>query len=314
MHREEPGYASTSYPATRPQGPGGAPWPTLPRLTPDTLEFVLLSFEGPDQYAMAGGLGVRMKELALELARQGFRTHLVFIGDPELPRQESPVENLTLHRWSPVAFGPLPGRRLPGRRGQARRLERATSRLRRLTLVEPAAAAGRLTASPGRGVAHRLLHLPALRPPVDRRTARQGHHPLERQQRDGLRPHRLGPAGLLLADHHRLPLHEARDVGPGGEPAGDPQRHPRRPGPAAPTPELVARLRAAFPSRELVFKIGRFSPDKRWNMAVDALAEEKRRGHDVATVIRGGVEPHGMEVLANARARGLQVVDVHAAA
>ena len=44
---------------------------SLLTLTPDTLEFVLLSFEGPDQYAMAGGLGVRMKELALELARQG---------------------------------------------------------------------------------------------------------------------------------------------------------------------------------------------------------------------------------------------------
>jgi hypothetical protein len=73
---------------------------TLPTLTPDTLEFVLLSFEGPDEYAMAGGLGVRMKELALELARQGYRTHLVFVGDPHLPAQESPVENLILHRWS----------------------------------------------------------------------------------------------------------------------------------------------------------------------------------------------------------------------
>ena len=43
---------------------------TLPRLKPESLDFVLLSFEGPDEYAMAGGLGVRMKELSLELARQ----------------------------------------------------------------------------------------------------------------------------------------------------------------------------------------------------------------------------------------------------
>jgi len=27
----------------------------LPTLTPDTLEFALLSFEGPDEYSMAGG-------------------------------------------------------------------------------------------------------------------------------------------------------------------------------------------------------------------------------------------------------------------
>jgi glycosyltransferase involved in cell wall biosynthesis len=73
---------------------------------------------------------------------------------------------------------------------------------------------------------------------------------------------------------------------------------------------LVARLRAAFGDRELIFKIGRFSPDKRWNMAVDAIAEEKRTGREVATVIRGGVEPHGAEVLANARNKGLQIVEV----
>ena len=45
-------------------------------------------------------------------------------------------------------------------------------------------------------------------------------------------------------------------------------------------------------------------------MAIDALAEEKRRGRDVASVIRGGVEPHGAEVVANARAQGLAVTDV----
>jgi hypothetical protein len=45
-------------------------------------------------------------------------------------------------------------------------------------------------------------------------------------------------------------------------------------------------------------------------MAINALAEEKRLGHDFATVIRGGVEPHGMEVLANARHQGLVVHDL----
>jgi hypothetical protein len=44
---------------------------------------------------------------------------------------------------------------------------------------------------------------------------------------------------------------------------------------------------------------------------MDAMAEEKRAGHNVATVIRGGVEPHGAEVIANARSRGLKIVDVH---
>lgn len=48
---------------------------------PGNLEIVLLSFEGPDQpYSMAGGLGVRVTELAQALAESGFRTHLIFVG------------------------------------------------------------------------------------------------------------------------------------------------------------------------------------------------------------------------------------------
>ena len=85
-----------------------------PRLTPETLQFVLLSFEGPDQYATAGGLGVRMKELALELARSGFTTHLIFVGDPDLPGREPLGERLTLHRWCQWLSAGVPQRGLRG--------------------------------------------------------------------------------------------------------------------------------------------------------------------------------------------------------
>ena len=54
--------------------------------SPQNLELVILSFEGPDQpYSMAGGLGVRVAELSQALAAQGYTTHLIFIGDPRLP-------------------------------------------------------------------------------------------------------------------------------------------------------------------------------------------------------------------------------------
>ena len=48
-----------------------------------------------------------------------------------------------------------------------------------------------------------------------------------------------------------------------------------------PNGNLVNRLRAAVGSQELLFKIGRWSPDKRWNMAVEALAQERDRGRDL---------------------------------
>ncbi len=69
-------------------------------LTPQNTVFVSLSFEGPDQYSQAGGLGVRVAGLTTALAAHGFETHLLFIGDPYLPAQESREEGrLTLHRW-----------------------------------------------------------------------------------------------------------------------------------------------------------------------------------------------------------------------
>ena len=74
----------------------------LDRFTPENTEFVILSFEGPDQpYSQAGGLGVRASNLSIALARQEFQTHLYFVGDPELPGVEE-LENgkLRLNRWN----------------------------------------------------------------------------------------------------------------------------------------------------------------------------------------------------------------------
>ena len=70
-------------------------------LEPASTDFLLLSFEGPDVYSQAGGLGVRVKELSRALAERGHETHLFFIGDPELAGQESLLDGrLVLHRWA----------------------------------------------------------------------------------------------------------------------------------------------------------------------------------------------------------------------
>jgi glycosyltransferase involved in cell wall biosynthesis len=281
----------------------------LLRLTPETLEFVLLSFEGPDQYSMAGGLGVRMKELALELARQGFRTHLVFIGDPDLPAQESPAENLTLHRWGQWLSAHYRGGVYQGEEAKLIDWNEQLPSYVLSKLVEPAVAAGRLTA-----VLAEEWH-----------TAYSTCQLSDRLWAEGVRDKAVllwnanNTIGFDRIDWPRLDFCSQittvsrymkhvmwdRSVNPLVIPNGIPGDRIQR---AA--PEMVASLRAAFPGRELVFKIGRFSPDKRWNMARDAMVEEKNAGHDVATVIRGGVEPHGAEVLARVRGRGLRIVDV----
>ncbi len=280
-----------------------------PRLTPDTIDFVLLSFEGPDQYAMAGGLGVRMKELGLELARQGYRTHLIFVGDPGLPARESPAENLTLHRWSQWLSAHYPGGVYDGEEAKLIDWNENLPRFVADELVTPAAADGRLTA-----ILAEEWH-----------TAYATCQVSDFLWSRGLRDKSIvlwnanNVMGFDRIDWRRLDFCSQittvsrymkhvmwdRAINPLVIPNGIPADRIK-----SADPEAIARLRAAFPGRQLIFKIGRFSPDKRWNMAVDAMVGEKERGVDVAMVIRGGVEPHGMEVLANARAQGLTVLDV----
>jgi len=75
-----------------------ARWRT--RLTPENAVFIIVSFEGPDPYSQAGGLGVRVSGLANALADGGYETHLFFIGDPELAGEERRGSRLVLHRWA----------------------------------------------------------------------------------------------------------------------------------------------------------------------------------------------------------------------
>lgn len=65
-----------------------------------SVTFILFAFEGPDAYARAGGLAVRVSELAQALAEGGDTVHLIFVGDPELRGEEALLDGrLVLHRW-----------------------------------------------------------------------------------------------------------------------------------------------------------------------------------------------------------------------
>ncbi len=74
--------------------------PARQPLAPEHVLFCILSFEGPDLYARAGGLAVRATHLAETLARRGYLTHLFFVGDPYAPGLETREGGrLILHRW-----------------------------------------------------------------------------------------------------------------------------------------------------------------------------------------------------------------------
>jgi glycosyltransferase involved in cell wall biosynthesis len=60
-------------------------------------------------------------------------------------------------------------------------------------------------------------------------------------------------------------------------------------------------------------KVARWDPDKRWLMAVESAARLKQRGMKAVLLARGGMEPHGVEVLGRARELGLTVGEARAA-
>ena len=53
-----------------------------------TLQFYLLSFEGPDTYAHTGCLASRVTGLTHTLVAAGFETHLWFVDDSVLIPEE----------------------------------------------------------------------------------------------------------------------------------------------------------------------------------------------------------------------------------
>ncbi|HEY6411485.1 MAG TPA: glycosyltransferase, partial [Ktedonobacteraceae bacterium] len=92
-------------------------------------------------------------------------------------------------------------------------------------------------------------------------------------------------------------------------PNGIPARH-LAPVDAKDVKRLREIARQGDPRRFFLFKIGRFDPDKRWIMAIDAVARLKYSGHPVSLFVRGGIEPHGADVLRHAYNIGLSIRDV----
>jgi glycosyltransferase involved in cell wall biosynthesis len=78
---------------------------------------------------------------------------------------------------------------------------------------------------------------------------------------------------------------------------------------ALPDRNAVWELRQRFIERPLIVKMARFDPDKRWTLAIDTIAELKRRGRKPLLVARGGLEAHGHEVLGRAASLGLRITE-----
>ena len=276
-------------------------------LDPAGAVLVLLSFEGPDVYSQAGGLGVREKGLSRTLARRGFDTYLYFCGDPDLPAEEEREGGrLHLRRWGQWISAQHRGGVYDGEEGKIRDWNYSLPPALIDGVVEPAAAAGRPVVILGEEW-HTAWSMKLIADSLFYRGLRN-RAVMMWNANNTFGFHRIDWAALneaatvtTVSRYMKFRMWEW-----GQNPIvianGIPSEAIVEPDPAA-----VTALRAAAGADHLWFKIGRFDPDKRWLMAVTAAAELKRRGKSVKLLMRGGREPHGAEVMMHAEHQGLAV-------
>ncbi len=271
------------------------------------MQLHVLSFEGPDGYAQAGGIASRIDGLTRALVGLGLDTHLWFVGDPDLPGHEQSC-GVALHRWCQWISRHHPGGVYDGEEGK--RLDFASSLppfLMRESL-RPHLECGMhavILAEEWHTV-DAVLHLDwllreaGLRPQVRVLWNANNTFGFERIDWRALEQ----AAVITTVSRYMKHLMQRWGVDPLVIPNGL-SADAFQP----PDPEAVAEFRRRVHGRTTVAKMARFDPDKRWLMAVDIVSELKHEGRAPLLIARGGSEAHGAEVIRAARAAGLRVVE-----
>lgn len=282
-------------------------------ISPETAVFVILSFEGPDPYSQAGGLGTRIHNLAGALADLGFETHLFFVGDPDLPDEERRNDGrYILHRWCQWISRHHPSGVYDGENGKVNDYSGSVPPYVLENIARRAAAENKyliVMAEEWHTVEAQcrlsdLLHRNGLR----------GRAVFLWNANNTMSFHRINWGRLTYVAKITAVSKFMKQImaGYGIESIVIPNGIPARM--LAPhDPKHIELLKSALslhPSGLRLLKIGRFDPAKRWTQAVEAAAILKSQGVRSTFIIRGGLEPHGAEVLGLAHARGLSVADV----
>jgi glycosyltransferase involved in cell wall biosynthesis len=274
------------------------------------MTFVLLAFEGPDSYSRAGGLAVRVTELAHALAEAGHTVHLVFVGDPILPAREVLVDGrLVLHRWCQWISHYHPEGVYAGEEGKWRDFSQSVPPFVVNELVRPAVVAGRevvvlgeewQTAEALSQISDRLLR-EDLRDQVVLLWNANNTMGFWRIDWDRLRT----TATITTVSRYMKHLMWDYGVDPLVVPNGIPRRLLEAVDEAA-----AEDVRRSLGQGPVLFKVARWDPDKRWRLALEVIAQLKAEGLPARLVARGGVEAHGGEVLDHARHLRLKVQDI----
>lgn len=282
----------------------------LRKITPENSVFVLVSFEGPDSYSNAGGLGSRMTYLSRALVESGFETHLFYIGDPDLPGEES-RDRLVLHRWCQWISKYHPLGVYDGEEGKLSDFNRSLPKYLVNSVVGPLAGQGKRVIIMAEewhtaetvSLTSELLHERKLRDSAIIFWNANNTYSFHRIDWGRLKTH----ATITTVSRYMRQIMEWFGVSPlvisNGIPMNLIQSVGEKP---------VRDFKKLFNKNAdlVLFKMARFDDTKGWFEAVEAAALLKRLGYRVLMLIRGGIETYGQRVLHRAWRLGLKIGEV----
>ncbi|MBI2251817.1 MAG: glycosyltransferase [Armatimonadetes bacterium] len=276
-------------------------------INPNNTIFIILSFEGPDLYSQAGGLGVRITELSNSLAENGYITHLFFIGDPyKVGEEKACKDKLILHRWCQWISQYHLGGVYQNELGKVWDYERSIPPYLLEYIIKPATFQGKLVVILAEEwhTASTVINLNSLlkqnnlrekviifwnannifsfwRIPWNELTSSASITTISRYMKHYMWNFELNP--LIIPNGISPRFLKKVDL------------------------KKVEKLKEIIRSKKLLVKVGRYDPDKRWLMAVHSIYELKKQNYQPFLIMHGGVESHRIEVLNYAKNLNLKI-------
>ena len=278
-----------------------APFPDASR----TL-FVVISFEGPDRWSQAGGLGIRVTGLADSLAALGHEVHVFFIGDPDRPGEEV-FNGVALHRWSQWLSRHYRAGVYDGEEEKRNDLTASLPPYLTERVLLPAIRAGRVpvilfeewqTAECATIVSDLLQNEQVRDQAIIAWNANNAY------SFDRIDWARLANSAMITTvSRYMRSIIRARGHDALVIPNGIPERLVRRQ-----RPREMQQLRETFDGLPFFFKMARWGNDKGWTQALDAIRLLRDRDRDTLFVARaGGPNGAGGALEEEGEERGLRV-------
>jgi glycosyltransferase involved in cell wall biosynthesis len=279
-------------------------------INPANTVFVVLSFEGPDEYSMAGALGARVTHLPNTLADIGYHIHHFFIGDPNMGGCEALKEGrLILHRWCQWISQYHPEGVYYGEEGKLYDFMESAPPFVLNEVVIPAITAGKLVVILGEEwhtaeIMCRISELLASSGIRDR--ALMFWNANSTYGFDRIDWQRLSHSATITTvskymKQVLLDMEIDALIIPNGIPEALMDEADERD---------VSRLKEAIDADFTLSKVARWQPDRGWEAAIELVNRLKEGGKKPVLLACGNAEPYRVKIAQKAIALGLRIGDV----